>query len=38
MVSLTREHGQTLAGYVLILAPAAIVVAFALAVLALTSS
>jgi len=36
MARLTREQGQALAGYVLILAPAVIVVAFLLAVLALT--
>ena len=36
MTRLTREHGQTLAGYTLMLAPATIVVAFVLAVIALT--
>jgi len=36
MTRLTREHGETLAGYTLILAPATIVVAFVLAVVALT--
>jgi len=36
MTRLTREHGQTLAGYMLILAPATIVVAFVLAIIALT--
>ncbi len=36
MKRLTREHGETLAGYTLILAPVTIVVAFVLAVVALT--
>ncbi len=36
MMRLTREDGQTLAGYVLILAPATIVVALALALVVLT--
>jgi hypothetical protein len=36
MTRLTRELGQTLAGYMLILAPATIVVAFVLAVVVLT--
>ena len=37
MMRLTREDGQTLAGYVLILAPASVVVLFALALVVLTS-
>ncbi len=36
MKRLTREDGQTLAGYILILAPATIVVLFALALVVLT--
>ena len=36
MTRLTREYGQSLAGYTLILAPVTIVVAFVLAVVALT--
>jgi hypothetical protein len=36
MARLTREQGQALAGHVLILAPAVVVVAFVLAVFALT--
>lgn len=36
MLRVKREEGQTLAGYILILAPAASVVSFALAVLFLT--
>ena len=36
MTRLTSELGQTAAGYTLILAPATIVVAFVLAVVALT--
>jgi hypothetical protein len=36
MARLTREQGQFLAGHVLTLAPVVIVVAFVLAVLALT--
>jgi len=36
MTRLTREHGQTLAEYALILAPATILVAFVLAIVALT--
>lgn len=35
MARLTQESGQTLTGYVLIMAPAVIVVAFVLAVVAL---
>ncbi len=38
MTKLTRERGQTLAGYTLILAPLTIVVAFVLAVVALTGA
>ena len=36
MTRLTREHGETVAGYTLILAPATILVAFVLALVALT--
>jgi hypothetical protein len=36
MTKLTREHGETVAGYTLILAPATILVAFVLALVALT--
>ena len=36
MMRLTREGGQTLAGYVLVLAPATIIVVFALALVVLT--
>ncbi len=36
MTKLTRELGQTMAGYMLILAPATIVVAFVVALIALT--
>ncbi len=36
MTRLTREHGQTLAGYIMALAPVAILVALVLAVVALT--
>lgn len=36
MMRLTREDGQALANYVLVLAPATIVVAFTLALIALT--
>ena len=35
MTRLTREHGETLAGYTLILAPVTILVALVLAVVAL---
>jgi hypothetical protein len=35
MMRLTREDGQTLVGYVLVLAPAMIVVVFALALVVL---
>ncbi len=35
MMRLTREGGQTLAGYVLILAPVTVLVAFAFAVVVL---
>ncbi len=36
MTRLTREHGETLAGYTMILAPVTILVALVLAVVALT--
>ena len=36
MTKLTRELGQTMTGYTLILAPATILVAFVLALVALT--
>jgi hypothetical protein len=36
MKRLTREHGETLAGYTMILAPVTILVALVLAVVALT--